>query len=221
MVRSLDGKVVLGDTERGLGSDVDRRLMRELRSHADVILVGAGTLRASGASPRLNDAALEARRTARGQPATPTSAVLSASGDLPLERPFFTARDFEALVYLAHGAGAERHAAAAATGRRVVALPPGDPAPALLRHARHELGARLLLCEGGPSLNGALLAEGALDELFLTVGPSVVGGADALTAVVGLHTPRIADATRLSLLSASAHPDSGELYLRYRVLPHV
>lgn len=219
MVRSLDGKVVVGDTERGLGSDVDQRLMRELRSHADVILVGAGTLRTNGASSRLDDPALEARRTARGQPTTPTAAVLSASGDLPLERAFFTARDFEALVYLAHGASAERHAALAATGRRVVALPLGESAPALLRHARQALGARLLLCEGGPSLNGALLAAGALDELFLTVAPSVVGGADALTAVVGLHTARMADAARLTLLSAFAHPDSGELYLRYRVLP--
>jgi len=219
MVRSLDGKVVLGGTERGLGTPLDQQLMRELRSHADVVLVGAGTLRASGASSRLDDPALEAVRVARGQPATPTAAVLSGSGALPLERAFFTARDFEAVVYLGREAGEERRAAVEATGRRVVVLPDGDPAPALLRHARHELGARLLLCEGGPSLNGALLAAGCLDELFLTVGSSIAGGADVLTAVVGLQTPRMTDATHLALLSASTHPDGGELYLRYRVLP--
>ena len=61
-VMSADGKSVIEGTEQGLGSAVDQRLMRELRVNADVVLNGAGTLRASGTSSRLGDEALEAIR---------------------------------------------------------------------------------------------------------------------------------------------------------------
>src|SRR5688572_9888313 len=111
MVSSVDGKVVIEGTERGLGSPVDQRLMRELRVHADVVLNGAGTLRASGTSSRLGDPALEALRVERGKPAAPIAATLSHSGDLPLDRTFFTARDFDAVVYLSEAASEERRRA--------------------------------------------------------------------------------------------------------------
>jgi 5-amino-6-(5-phosphoribosylamino)uracil reductase len=219
LVMSVDGKVAAGADERGLGSPADQRLMRELRSCADVVLVGAETLRATGASSRLGDPALEAARRARGRAPLPTAAVLTASGALPLQRAFFTAQDFPALVYLAAGAAAERRAALAAAGRPLVEVPATDAAPALLHHARETLGARLLLCEGGPTLLGALLAADALDELFVTVAPRVIGGERAPTAVRGLTTPWLADATRLALASAAADAETGELYLRYRLLP--
>ena len=43
MVMSLDGKAVVEETEQGIGSKVDQRLMRELRVNADIVLTGAGT----------------------------------------------------------------------------------------------------------------------------------------------------------------------------------
>ena len=52
MVSSVDGRAAIEGTERGLGSTTDQALMRELRVHADVVLNGASTLRASGSSPR-------------------------------------------------------------------------------------------------------------------------------------------------------------------------
>ena len=100
MVMSADGKVVIEGTEQGLGSRVDQRLMRELRANADVVITGAGTLRASGATSRVRYADLERLRTARGRSPNPTAAVLSGSGDLPLDGLFFTADDFDAMVYL-------------------------------------------------------------------------------------------------------------------------
>ena len=76
MVASVDGKATIEGTERGLGSPTDQRLMRELRVHADVVLNGASTLRASGTSSRLGDPVLDAVRAARGKPAPPVAAVL-------------------------------------------------------------------------------------------------------------------------------------------------
>ena len=217
MVMSADGKSVIEGTERGIGSATDQRLMRELRANADVVLNGAGTLRASGTSSRLGDAALEAARVARGKPPTPVAAVLSASGALPLERAFFTARDFPAIVYLSERAPRERRAAIEAAGRPVAVLPAGDEVAAMLRHMRRELGAETLLVEGGPTVYAALYALDAIDEAFVTLGPVVVGGAATLTAVAGGRAFTRAEAPRLALVSAHANPETDEVYLRYRV----
>ena len=216
MVMSADGKVVIEGTERGLGSAVDQRLMRELRVHADIVLNGAGTLRASGTSSRIDVEDLERVRRERGKAPAPIAAVLSRSGDLPLQRAFFRRRDFEAIVYLSESAPAERRAAIAASGRPVQSLPAGEEAPAMLRHMRQDLGAQLLLVEGGPALNGELLRRGLVDEYFLTLSPAIVGGRGGLTAVEGPAISTATEVRRLALLSATPNPESGEVYLRYR-----
>lgn len=217
MVTSLDGRVIVEGTERGLGSPRDQRLMRELRVHADVTLNGAGTLRASGTSSRLGDPALEDIRERRGLARVPVASVLSRSGDLPLERLFFTARDFDAVVYLSDAAPADRRAAIEATGRPVVSLPAGDEMREMLRHMRHELGASLLLVEGGPTINGELFDLGCVDEFFLTLGGVVVNGDRVKTAVEGDRAPGLETLTHLDLLSAVPNGATNELYLRYRV----
>ena len=216
MVMSADGKTVIEGTERGIGSTTDQQLMRELRVHADVVLNGAGTLRASGTSSRVGDEALEAVRVQRGKPAAPYAAVMSRSGDLPLERAFFTARDFPAVVYLSDELSETCRNEIAAAGRPVVALPAGDEFPAMLRHMRQDLDAEVLLVEGGPRINAALYAIDAIDEFFLTLGPVVVGGEDTLTAVGG-RAFTLAEVKRLDLLSAHPNPETSEVYLRYRL----
>ena len=226
MVESIDGRATIEGTERGLGSPADQRLMRELRTHADVVLDGAGTLRASGTSSRLGDPALEVVRRTRGKSNAPIAAVLSASGDLPLDRTFFTARDFDAVVYLSQRAPETRRLAIEATGRPVVQLPAGEEIQGMLRHMRDELAASLLLVEGGPSINGALLEVDCVDEFFVTVGPVLVGGSDPRTIVHETRPRSLGTTKRLELLSAYTNPDNGEVYLRYRVgstgveLPH-
>ena len=219
MVASLDGKVSVAGTERGLGSPADQRLMRELRVHVDVVLNGAGTLRASGTSSRLDAEEHEALRRSRGLSRQPVSAVISRSGNLPLERAFFTQlEDFDALVYLCETAPPERRRAIAATGRTIVDLPQGDEVRAALAHMREELDAELLLVEGGPTINGELFRLNLIDEFFLTLGPIVVGGRGGLTAVENDTTPSLESLQRLALIRALPNPETGEIYLRYRVL---
>ena len=218
MVASVDGKTVIEGTERGLGSQVDQRLLRELRFHADVVLNGSGTLRASGTSALLNDPVLEQLRLSRGKPRTPVAAVISASGNLPLDARFFTTREFDAYLYLADSAPPERRAAIEATGRPVVTVPAGEESPAMLHHMHHELGARLVLLEGGPTLNGDFFRRGLADELFLTLGALIVGGDRQLSAVeTPGHTPTHETVQPLELLAAVPNPATSEVYLRYRV----
>jgi riboflavin-specific deaminase-like protein len=217
MVMSLDGKVVLGDTEQGIGSKVDQRLMRELRVLADVVLNGAETLRKSGTSPRLGGfEELEVLRKNRGKSRFPIGAVVSSSGDLPLEKMFFTSDEFRAIVYLGEEAPAERRAAVEATGREVVILPREKRFETMLGHMRRELGAVVVLLEGGPTVNAGMLAADAIDELFFSVGPLLIGGRETITPVEGAGFNAMT-APRLDLVSATPNEETHELYLRYRV----
>jgi len=217
MVMSADGKVVVEGNELGIGSDADRRLMRQLRANADVVLAGAATLRATGTSSRIGAPSLEERRIRQGKRRLPLAATLSASGNLPLDRAFFTATDFDAVVYLASPTARARQAAEQ-TGRRVVVLPGGgETVPAMLQHLRAELDCQVLLCEGGPTLNAALFQIGAVDEYFVTVGPVIVGGRETLTPVGGVLPFTRAALPAMDLISAVASFDTGEVYCRYRI----
>ncbi len=216
MVMSIDGKVVVEGTEQGIGSKVDQRLMRELRVSADVVLNGANTLRASGTSSRPGDPLLEQLRVSRGKAASPIAAVLSASGDLPLDKIFFTARDFDAVIFLARTAPADRRKAVEATGRPVVVLPAKGFIPAMLRHMRKELGAEVLLVEGGPTVNGELFQLDVVDEFFVTIGPVVVGGTSTKTPVEMAKPFTRKTLAHFELVWAVPNPETNEVYCRYR-----
>jgi len=77
----------------------------------------------------------------------------------------------------------------------------------------HGRGKRRILCEGGPTLNTALLNEGLVDEIFLTIAPKILGGEDPLTIVKGPSLGTIHLELR-SLVELD-----GELFLKYGVLP--
>lgn len=218
MVMSADGRTVVDGRERGLGSALDQRLMRQLRVHFDVVLNGAATFRASGSSARLNDPKLEQWRTERGMTASPIAAVLTRSGDLPPERRFFTDRSFEAVIYLSSAAPDCVRRELASRGRAVVSVPEGDEAASALEHMRRELGASRVLVEGGARLNGELIRRGLVDEYFLTLAPRIVGGGTAHAAVQWPGEPTVDGIRQLQLLHAIP-ADSGELFLRYRVEP--
>ncbi|NUS42915.1 MAG: hypothetical protein HOQ24_04405, partial [Mycobacteriaceae bacterium] len=77
-VTSIDGAVTMDGTSGGLGTDLDHRVFALLRELADVVLVGAGTVRAENYGGARPDAAQRARRTARGQAPVPVVAVVTA-----------------------------------------------------------------------------------------------------------------------------------------------
>src|SRR5437762_2573894 len=88
MVATVDGRAALGGTATGIGSAQDRQLMRQLRADADVVLHGAGTVRADPLSARVPQHLVE-QRLARGVSPQPLGAIVTASGVLPREHPYF------------------------------------------------------------------------------------------------------------------------------------
>ncbi len=207
MVSSIDGGVAVDGVSGGLGGEGDRQAFRGLRASADAVLVGAGTARAEDYGPVSIHERFAAARVRRGQSPAPHLVVVTRSGRLDPG-----ARLFEEDGPLPLVLTGER---GAATVRGVVAddriLVTGDDAPDLatgLARLR-TMGVRRLLCEGGPSLNGDLLAGSWVDEIFLTVAPQAIGGS-AGRIVSGDDAPHAA-----ALVSAYEH--EGELLLRYRL----
>jgi riboflavin biosynthesis pyrimidine reductase len=82
-IAALDGAVTLDGRSGGLGNATDQEMMARLRLHADVVLVGAGTIRAEGYGPIELTEPARAWRTARGMTPDPRMAILTRSGDVP------------------------------------------------------------------------------------------------------------------------------------------
>jgi riboflavin biosynthesis pyrimidine reductase len=184
-VQSIDGVVAIEAVASPGGllsgrNEADRFVMGLLRACADVVLVGAGTLRGdpghrwvpAAVDPDRAGAFAELRRLLGLDP-EPGLAVLSASGDLDPAHPALVA----GAVVLTTEAGADHFAPVAPDACGIVVLPGhgavdvGD-ALATLR-AR---GAGRVLSEAGPSVTGRLLAASVLDDIFITHSPVLVGG---------------------------------------------
>jgi riboflavin biosynthesis pyrimidine reductase len=85
MVASVDGRAVLQGRTAGLGGEADHALFHGLRERVDCVMAGAGTVRAEGYGRLIKDPDARARRESRGMSAEPVTAVVSRSGDVPLE----------------------------------------------------------------------------------------------------------------------------------------
>ena len=88
----------------------------------------------------------------------------------------------------------------------------------MVRHMHEELGAGLLLAEGGPTILGGLFEHDLVDEYFLTLSGVIVGGG-APTPVEGAQVSTPESITRFGLVSAIPNEDDGEVYLRFRRRP--
>ncbi|ODA71983.1 pyrimidine reductase family protein [Streptomyces sp. AVP053U2] len=177
MVSTLDGAAQHEGRSQPISSPADMRVFGTLRALADVVLVGAETVRQEGYRPARARAGFAAAREAAGQGPAAAIAVVSASLDLDFSLPLFTSPLVPTLILAGAAAPPARAAAAEAAGARVVTAGEGagvDPARAVRELAR--LGHTRLLTEGGPRLLGQLVAAGVLDELCLTVAPMLTAG---------------------------------------------
>jgi riboflavin-specific deaminase-like protein len=212
MVSTVDGMVTVGARAAGLGSRTDRRMMRVLRSNADAILYGAGSLRAEPVNPRV-DQDLAVARVARGEPAQPLAVTVSASLNLPSDHGFFVNGPERTIVLTT---AATRQAPGQRLQDLAILLPFGDDRvdlAAALYELRQHWGVQRLLCEGGPSLNQQLLELDLIDEIFWTVAPKLAGG-NGPTMLAG-DAPATEIRARLDLISLFEH--DSELFARYRV----
>jgi 5-amino-6-(5-phosphoribosylamino)uracil reductase len=210
-IASLDGGATVGGTTGRLGGPGDRAVFSLLRELADVILVGAGTVRVeeySGARPTL---AQRGRRQARGQSEVPRLAIVTKSGHLDRDMPVFTRTEVPPLVCTC-ATVADRTRSVLAGLAEVVECSADDPDrvdEATVLAALAERGLYRVLTEGGPMLFSSFVERNMLDDLCLTIAPSLVGG---LAGRIATGPGQVFTAMRCAHILTD---DDGYLYTRY------
>ncbi len=214
MAVSLDGKI---STRDGAGprfaSEADGIRLREIRSHADAILVGAGTIIAD--DPTFTEhGKYKDLRLQRGLAPNPIKVVVSGGGSVSETARMFQRNGAPALVFTTERipsyrlASLEQVAAVHQVGKTTVNF-----------HRVIEILGELyqvkqLLIEGGGQVNFDLFEAGLIDEVYLTLCPKIIGGRDVTTSVEGDGFDFL-DIVDLELLDHRAV--GHEIFLHYRV----
>jgi riboflavin-specific deaminase-like protein len=209
MVATADGRAAVEGRTRAISSETDRAIFHNLRTQADAIMAGAGTIRSERYGPIIKTDELREKRVREGLEPNPLAVIVR--GRLHLPEDVGLLQDPEARVVVLTQSDGVLSGVRAQVDYLRAEPGPWDPRPQL-EALRTEYGVRSVLCEGGPTLNASLMPYGLVDELFLTVAPALAGGPEALT-IMGA-TPS-ADLLPLELIWALE--DGSELYLRYRL----
>lgn len=216
MVATLDGRATVGGRSGTISGDADRALFHGLRTVVDAVMAGAGTVRTERYGPIVREAERRRKRTGLGLRASPLACVVSSSLALAPDLPLLADPESRVAI-LTPSDGRLNETAATVEYVRARRADGSLDLAAALSELQDRLQVGTLLCEGGPHLNGELLAEGMVDELFLSVSPRLAGedltsGAAALRIVAGVALEPPVELRLCSVLEHDSH-----LFLRYRV----
>ncbi len=214
MVATVDGRATLGGRSGPISAQADRALFHGLRMAVDAVLVGAGTVRTERYGRLIPDESRRRVRRERGLPDEPLACIVSGRLALGTDIPLLAEPSARVAIVTSSAAslpeaGAHVDYVRAGAGGAI------DLAAAL-EQLRERFDAHTVLCEGGPHLGYQLLAQGLLDELFLTVSPTLAGGepagGEALRILAGdeLQPP-------VGLELAGVLASDSYLFLRYAV----
>jgi riboflavin biosynthesis pyrimidine reductase len=211
MVAGLDGCAAVHGRVGALSTAPDKALFADMRTLADVVLVGARTVREEGYGPVRLSAERSATRVAEGRAPTPPLAVVSRSLDLDWDaRAFAGAPEQSRTMVVTCGSAPAQRLARAREVADVLVAGGESVEPDVLFTQLSARGFSHVLCEGGPTWLGELVMAGYVDELCLTVSPMM--GGDPLPVAV---FPPGAHLTGFSLRQVLREDDS--LFLRYEV----
>jgi riboflavin biosynthesis pyrimidine reductase len=215
MASTADGRATLGGRSGPIGNRADKELFLALRTAVDAVLFGAGTARAEHYRRLVKDESQRRLRLERGLAAEPLACIVSAGLALsPESVPLLGEPDARVVILTSSPAGELPASVAPVEYVRAAREGQLDLRAALAElHARW--GVQTMMCEGGPHLNGALLAAGLVDELFLTLAPKLGGGADPQASLRIVCGPELDPPVELELREALE--SNGYLLLRYGV----
>jgi riboflavin-specific deaminase-like protein len=209
MVATLDGRIAIDGRSGPIGDEADRELFHGLRTQADAVMVGAGTIRTERYGRIVRRPERREQRVAEGLAPDPLAVVVSARMRLLADAPLLQDPDSTVAILTASqeelpDTAARIHYLRGPAGVELELRP-------LLERLRTEHGVRSILCEGGPSLNESLVREGLVHELFLSIAPKLAGG-PPLTVLTGDPLPEPLTAALVWLLEHDGH-----LFGRYRL----
>jgi riboflavin biosynthesis pyrimidine reductase len=214
MIASIDGATVVDGLSGGLGGAGDKAVFRAVRASCDWVLVASATAAAERYRMPMTSPEIAERRAAHDRPPAPGLAIVTASGRVDPAIPAFTERTPEQvrpLVITGRDGDAD---ALDALDAEIVRLATPTPEPRGILGALRERAARVVLTEGGPRFNGIVHGAGVIDELCLSIAPTLVGGSSARIVTDG---PELTASMRLDRLLE----DDGALFARYLTTRYV
>jgi riboflavin-specific deaminase-like protein len=210
-----DGKVSTRNfTPSDFSSPLDKHRLLEIRAGGDALLVGARTISADNMTMGLPDPELRAARLRRGQSEYPLRVIVSNSGEISPDLRLFSF-DYSPVVIFST---ARMSAVRRKELEKFATVRCSESSQLDLREAlailRREYGVKKVVCEGGPRLFRALLEQGVVQEVNLTLCPRIFGGQSAPT-LTGLPGEFLPKSLRYRLKRMEIVGD--EAFLRYRV----
>lgn len=215
LAMSADGKISDGFGKPAqFGSSADRAHLETQIAQADGVLIGANTLRAYHTSLTLREPRLLAQRAEQGQAPQPLHFICSGSGKFDPAWRFFSQSIPRGLISTPQGV---LNAQGCDFDHVLISSTSTDSSEIVwteLWHQFQSLGIHQLAVLGGGELVASLGAIAAIDELWLTVCPCLIGGRNAPTPYDGVGM-LLKETQSLELLS---HRIEGqEVFLHYRV----
>ena len=209
MVTTLDGSPAGPDGRSGsISSPADRAVLIEARRLSDVVLIGAGTLRAERYNPMRAKPSDAAERERLGLAPAPVVAVVSATLDLPWSEPFFSDSAVTPIVVTVDSVDAGR-LRVAREHADVVALPGPSVLSTDLIRCLESRGLARIVCEGGPRMLAQLSSAGLIDEADISLSPLLTSGGQVVAGQPA--------ATPAALTLVHVIVDGGFLFTRYLV----
>ena len=174
MVASIDGAVTVEGKSGGLGGPGDKAVFDALRYVADIILVASGTaINENYGAPVIPDEIKE-MRVARGQAPKPRIAMVTRSLSIKPEQRVFDPA--EPPIIITHEAAPADRREALSGVADILNAGETEVDPHLALEQLADQGAKVVLLEGGPTLNGPFVDADLIDEWCHSNAPSIVGG---------------------------------------------
>lgn len=208
-IATVDGRAAFQGRSGALGDDGDKALFFGLREQVDAVFTGTGTIRAEHYGRILGDPERRRRRTEGGRSPEPLACIVTRTGDVPTDAPLFAEPEARVVVF----SPVEVDFTSCAAQVELVRIDRGElTLTTVSKRLRRDFGVASLLCEGGPTVFGALLHENLADELFLTISPNLAGGGTAPTITNG---PELSELRPLRLVWVLERAQA--LYTRFAI----
>jgi riboflavin biosynthesis pyrimidine reductase len=198
LISTVSGSAAGPDnTSESITTSADRRILGVIRQLADVVLVGAGTVRVEGYQ----------------LPKRAALAIVTASGDLGGHQLPEDTRADQLFVVCSAAAVDRARMSLGSASATFVELPTSEDGldAGEILDALRDRGLRSIVSEGGPKLAAQLIAAGLLDEICLSQAP-YLGGADIPAFEPGGNELRKLRLTQLLI------DDESVTYSRWQVL---
>jgi riboflavin-specific deaminase-like protein len=212
---TADGKIATANRQiSSFSSARDKEHLLELRATADAVLAGARTVDSSDVLLGPGGKRFQSRRLRNGLKEFNLRIIASGSGSIDPKAKIFRHRLSPLIVLITEKTPLKvRQQLRTLADEVMICGRTKLNLDRALRQLRHKWNVRRLLCEGGGELNHALFAAGLVDELHLTICPTIFGGRLAPTPVDGEGAKRLRDTFNLQLKSIRRTGD--EVFLVY------